>query len=107
MSCRHPYNAGYIRHLMRRAAMSNNLQFNGRRALVTGGTKGIGKAVVARLLEADATVLTTARTLPAELPDRVTFVAADIATPARCETVAEGGPGRPGGGGIRLPLAAG
>src|SRR5437016_14518564 len=89
MSSRHPYDVGYIRHLMRRAAMSDNLQLEGRRALVTGGTQGIGKAVVTRLLEAGATVLTTARTLPAELPDRVMFVAADIAAAAGCEMVAE------------------
>lgn len=34
---------------------------NGRRALVTGGTKGIGKAIVIELLEAGAEVLTLAR----------------------------------------------
>jgi NAD(P)-dependent dehydrogenase (short-subunit alcohol dehydrogenase family) len=31
------------------------------RALVTGGTKGVGEAVVAALREAGATILTTAR----------------------------------------------
>jgi len=87
--------------------MSNNLQFNGRRALVTGGTKGIGKAVVARLLEAGATVLTTARALPAELPDGVTFVAADIATPAGCETVAEAVHDRLGGVDIVVHVVGG
>jgi hypothetical protein len=41
--------------------MSDNFELNGRRALVTGGTKGIGEAVAARLRAAGATVLTTAR----------------------------------------------
>jgi NAD(P)-dependent dehydrogenase (short-subunit alcohol dehydrogenase family) len=52
----------------------------GRKALVTGGTKGIGEAVASRLREAGATVLTTARTRPGDLVDADLFVAADIAT---------------------------
>src|SRR5260370_32813858 len=107
MSSRHPYGVGYIRHLIRRAAMSDNLQLDSRRALVTGGTRGIGKAVVARLLEAGATVLTTARTLPAELPDRVLFVAADIATAAGCEMVAEAVHDRLGGVDIVVHVVGG
>jgi NAD(P)-dependent dehydrogenase (short-subunit alcohol dehydrogenase family) len=39
----------------------------GRRALVTGGTQGIGEAVVTRLRDAGAKVLTTARS-PAGTP---------------------------------------
>ena len=50
--------------------MSDDLELTGRRALVTGGTQGIGQAVVSRLREAGATVLTTARTRPGDLPDR-------------------------------------
>src|SRR5260370_27777538 len=107
MSSRHCCGTGYIRHLMRRAVMSDNLQLDGRRALVTGGTQGIGKAVVARLREAGATLLTTARTLPAELPDRVLFVAADIATAVGCEMVAEAARDRLGGGGIVVPVVGG
>ena len=41
--------------------MSDNLELEGLRALVTGGTKGIGEAVTARLREVGATVLATAR----------------------------------------------
>lgn len=36
----------------------------GKRALVTGGSKGIGKAIVAELLQLNASVLFTARRLP-------------------------------------------
>jgi NAD(P)-dependent dehydrogenase (short-subunit alcohol dehydrogenase family) len=53
----------------------------GRRALVTGGSKGIGAAIVRRLAEAGATVLTTARTLPRGYPDPGLFVMSDISTP--------------------------
>jgi len=37
-------------------------EFEGKRALVTGGTARIGKALVTRLLDGGATVITTART---------------------------------------------
>ena len=36
-------------------------EFSGRRALVTGGTAGIGKAIVDRFLDGGANVITTAR----------------------------------------------
>src|SRR5229473_5462896 len=58
------------------------------RALVTGGTKGIGHAVAARLRESGATVLVTARTAPSGMPD-TDFVAADVATPDGCATVVD------------------
>jgi len=58
-----------------------------KRALVTGGTKGLGQAVVARLTEMGARVLTTARSGPQ--PADAMFVAADIATPAGCATVVD------------------
>src|SRR5260221_3643424 len=77
--------------------MSNGLELNGRRALVTGGTQGIGAAVVARLREAGAKVLTTARTTPAELPDADLFVAADVATAAGCAVVVDAVRDRLGG----------
>src|SRR5229473_3006200 len=55
--------------------MNDHLELDGRRALVTGGTKGIGEAVAARLREAGARVLVTARTRPDDLPGDL-FVAA-------------------------------
>lgn len=63
-------------------------ELDGLRALVTGGTQGIGEAVVAQLREAGATVLTTARTAPTGLPEGVQFVTADVATAEGCAIVA-------------------
>src|SRR5436853_3468701 len=68
--------------------LSHNLELDGRRALVTGGTRGIGEAVAARLREAGATVLTPARTRPGDLADDL-FVAAEITTAEGCATVAD------------------
>jgi hypothetical protein len=68
--------------------MSDGLEFAGRRALVTGGTKGIGEAIAARLHEGGATVLVTARTRPAGPGPADLFVAADVATPQGCTAVA-------------------
>lgn len=55
-------------------------RLDGRRALVTGGSKGSGKAVAERLRELGADVYVTARSMPEgyEFPDR--FIAADAST---------------------------
>jgi NADPH:quinone reductase-like Zn-dependent oxidoreductase len=63
--------------------MSDYLGLKGKRALVTGGTKGIGKAVAATLREAGATVLTTARSRPEDLAHADHFVTADVSTAER------------------------
>src|SRR5262245_25631678 len=61
----------------------------GLRALVTGGSKGIGHAVARRLHDERATVLVTARTAPLGFPNEVQFVAADLASVDGCTAVAE------------------
>jgi NAD(P)-dependent dehydrogenase (short-subunit alcohol dehydrogenase family) len=68
--------------------MDESLELSGRRALVTGGTKGIGGAVAAQLRSAGATVLTTARTRPDDLDPQELFVTADLATAEGCAAVA-------------------
>lgn len=69
---------------------------DGRRALVTGGTKGAGAAIAARLARAGATVLVTARHRPEEVaPER--FIGADITTPDGARTVVSEALGRLGG----------
>src|SRR3989442_14728557 len=77
--------------------MSERAELAARKALVTGGTKGIGEAVAARLREGGATVLTTARTQPGDLVDADLFVAADVATAQGCAAVADAVRSRLGG----------
>ncbi|MDF2962297.1 MAG: short-chain dehydrogenase/reductase [Paenibacillus sp.] len=72
-------------------------EFEGKKALVTGGTKGMGQAVVKRLANAGAAVLTTARSMPAELLEPDWFVQADIAKPEGVEKVIQGVKERLGG----------
>jgi len=91
--------------------------FNGRRILVTGGTKGIGEAIVERLMRGGGKVITTARSLPpGGTLDR--FVQADVSTRAGIDQVVNaimdrlggldilihnvGGSAAPGGGALAL-----
>jgi NAD(P)-dependent dehydrogenase (short-subunit alcohol dehydrogenase family) len=64
-------------------------EFDGKRVLVTGGTKGIGQAVAMRLRDGGATVLTTARTRPGDLANVDLFIASDITTAEGCTAVAD------------------
>ena len=54
-------------------------EFKGKRVLVTGGTKGAGKAIADRLLQGGATVAITARSTPAE-GTAAHFIRADLST---------------------------
>jgi NAD(P)-dependent dehydrogenase (short-subunit alcohol dehydrogenase family) len=63
--------------------------FEGLRVLVTGGTKGTGAATAARLRAAGATVVTTARSLPADHPDAANFIAADTSTVDGTQTIVD------------------
>lgn len=71
-------------------------EFEGRRILVTAGTKGAGKATVRRFLAGGARVVTAARAAPDGL-DGVEFVQADLTTPEGCETLADAAMERLGG----------
>ena len=85
----------------------SGLELKGRRALVTGGTQGIGLAVVTQLRAEGVRVLTTARTAPAERPEPDLFVAADVATAEGCTIVADAVRKRLGGVDIIVHVVGG
>lgn len=94
--------------------MSFDLQLSGRRAVVTGGTMGLGAAVVQTLVEAGARVATSARNISAAPLDGVKYIRSDLTTAEGVAHVAQtvlqawggvdivinvlGGSGTPGGG---------
>lgn len=55
-----------------------NNELYGKVALVTGGTKGIGRATAERLLNAGATVVITARNAPETKNEKLHFIPADL-----------------------------
>jgi NAD(P)-dependent dehydrogenase (short-subunit alcohol dehydrogenase family) len=62
-------------------------ELSGKRVLVTGGTKGIGEAIVKRLRQAGASVITTARSIPENLQSPELFVQSDISSPEGVQKV--------------------
>lgn len=60
--------------------MSFDLQLAGMKALVTGGARGTGAAVVQAMVEAGARVAAVARSYPQLAIDDVHYVAADLST---------------------------
>jgi NAD(P)-dependent dehydrogenase (short-subunit alcohol dehydrogenase family) len=69
--------------------VSFDLELQNRRALVTGGTKGIGAAVVNVLQSAGAQLFATARSVPEATSAGVRYIAADLTTAEGCADVAE------------------
>lgn len=60
--------------------MSFDLRLNNLRAVVTGGTMGLGAAVVKTLVEAGARVATSARNVSVAPMDGVTYIPSDLTT---------------------------
>ncbi len=97
--------------------ISNGNEFTGKRILVTGGTRGIGEAIVNRLVRGGGTVLATARTIPAG-GNSEQFIQSDVSTRAGADHIIKttfdrlggldilinsvGGSSAPGGGVLAL-----
>ncbi|WP_343686397.1 SDR family oxidoreductase [Chryseobacterium gleum] len=64
-----------------------NNELSGKIALVTGGTKGAGKSIAARLQQAGATVIITARNAPEQENSNLHFIASDLSTAAGSQKV--------------------
>ena len=83
------------------------LSLEGKRALVTSGTRGAGAATVRLFRELGAQVLTSARSRPDTLDDGVQLVAADLTTVEGCETLAAAVQERMGGVDIIVHMLGG
>lgn len=68
--------------------MNFDLQLAGKRVLVTGGTRGVGAAVVHVLRQADAHVVAASLSLPAQARGGVHYLAANVATAAGASALA-------------------
>lgn len=64
-----------------------NNELSGKTALVTGGTKGAGKAIVERLLSAGSKVIVTARNAPETANNNLHFISADLSKPEGTQKV--------------------
>ncbi len=76
--------------------MTSILTLQGKRTLVTSGTRGAGAATVRLFRDLGATVLTTARSRPDDMAE-ADFVAADLTTAEGCNTLADAVRDRLGG----------
>ena len=82
-------------------------EFAGRRALVTGGTRGIGAAIAQRLLDGGAEVVVAARSRSDDTPAAARFVAGDLRTGEGAKAIAEATLGALGGLDILVNNAGG
>ena len=87
--------------------MSFDLGLKGLRALVTGGTKGIGAAVVTVLHEQGAQVISVSRSAADATLEGVHFIAADLGTAAGCASATEAVKERFGGVNIIVNVLGG
>lgn len=75
---------------------TDHIDLTGKVAIVTGGTRGLGLHIAQALLRAGAAVTVCGRTEPADLPDRLSFRAADIRDPEQAQGLVEAVAGQHG-----------
>ncbi len=74
---------------MPQSVLDLSKEFAGRRALVTGGSRGIGAAIAQRLLDGGASVVVVARNRHEQTPAGATFIKGDILTLEGCKKIVE------------------
>ncbi|HEX9152441.1 MAG TPA: SDR family oxidoreductase [Flavobacterium sp.] len=67
--------------------LNSNDELSAKIALITGGTKGTGKAIAERLTKAGARVIVTARNKPEDINPNFYFIKADLSEPDGIEKV--------------------
>ena len=82
--------------------LSDPREFSGKRVLVTGGTKGAGKAIAGRFLQGGATVAITARSVPTEKTS-AHYIQADVSTKQGTSKVFGACENRPGNACLKRP----
>lgn len=76
------------RNIIMSSKLDLSKEFIDRRALVTGGTRGIGATIAQRLLDASAKVAVAARSRSDATPPAATFIAGDLTTSEGVKAIA-------------------
>jgi NAD(P)-dependent dehydrogenase (short-subunit alcohol dehydrogenase family) len=67
----------------------SRIDLSGKVAIVTGGTKGLGRAITARLAAAGCKVTICGRNAPDSMPDNIAFLPADIRDPEQAKALVD------------------